>query len=405
MPGVTMDRLELMKTLSIKTDSKIVLLVIDGLGGLHFEKGGKSELEVANIPNLDALAKESSCGLIDPVFPGITPGSGPAHLGLFGYDPVEFQIGRGVLEACGLGFQLEDGDVAARANFCTLEDGIVTDRRAGRIPTEKTQELCEKLATIQIPGVEIFILPGEGHRFAVVFRGKGLSPEIADCDPGKEGRPLPNAKALSEEAVDTAKIVDDFVAQALALLKDEPKANGMLLRGFASVPSIPSMSEVFKLSPVAIATYPMYRGLASLVGMEIADLGKSFREEMDCFKANYDSHDFFYIHIKPTDASGEDGNFDKKVAILEEFDTFMPEILEMGPDVIAVTGDHSTPAALKGHSWHPVPLMVSSKYTFKDAVERFTELECAKGYLGRIRSTDLMPILMANALKLQKFGA
>lgn len=400
-----MNKLEVMKALSVKTDTKIVLIVIDGLGGLQFDKCGKSELETANIPNLDALAKRSSCGLVDPVSPGITPGSGPAHLGLFGYDPVEFQIGRGVLEACGLGFQLLDGDVAARANFCTLDNGIVVDRRAGRIPTEKTEELCERLASIEIPGIEISILPGEGHRFAVVFRGKGLSPEIADCDPGKEGKPLPNAQALADGAKDTAKMIDEFVSQALSILKNEASANGILLRGFASIPSIPSMSEVFKLSPVAIATYPMYRGLANLVGMDIVEVGKSFEEEIDCFKANYDSHDFFYIHIKPTDSSGEDGNFDKKVAILEEFDAVLPGILDMKPDVIAVTGDHSTPSALKGHSWHPVPLMIASKFTFEDAVERFTELECAKGYLGRIHSTELMPLLMANALKMQKFGA
>jgi 2,3-bisphosphoglycerate-independent phosphoglycerate mutase len=396
----------IIRSLAVKTTSKVVLLVMDGVGGLRVE--GTTELEAAHTPHLDELAARSICGVTDPVSPGITPGSGPGHLGMFGYDPLCYEIGRGVLEALGIGMELGDRDVVARGNFATMDSkGIITDRRAGRIPTEKNIELCtllqEKIAAIDDVTVEI--RNGREHRFVLRFTGEGLDGRLDDTDPQKEGKVALKAVPLVEEAAKTVKVVDSFVDKANKVLHDQHPANTVLLRGISKIPAIPSMADLFKLTPACIATYPMYKGLARLVGMEILETGENIADEFQTIKERFNEFDYFFLHIKKTDSYGEDGNFGKKVKIIEEVDRNLPLLVELDPDVIAVTGDHSTPALLKGHSWHPNPFMLYSKYERIDDVQEFTEAACVKGGLGRFLAVHEMPLMLASALKLEKFGA
>jgi 2,3-bisphosphoglycerate-independent phosphoglycerate mutase len=398
--------LEEIKQISIVSPSKIVMLVSDGLGGLPDAKTGKTELETAHTPYLDQLAKKGICGLTDPVSPGVTPGSGPGHLALFGYDPLRFTIGRGVLEALGIGFELKETDVAARGNFCTVGDtGLITDRRAGRITTDKCVELCALLAHIKLQGFESFVLPVKEHRFSLVLRGKELRAEISDTDPQKIGVSPYQAKHTKAIARHTADIVNSFIKQASEILAGYHPANMILLRGFSKLPDIPSMSEIYKLTPAAIAVYPMYKGLAKIVGMKVFSTDGGIQEELKILTDCYDKHDFFYVHVKHADSAGEDGDFERKVKVIEQVDSALPQLLNLKPEVIIVTGDHSTPAMLKGHSWHPVPLLLYSQWCRPDNAKEFSESACISGGLGRIPATDIMPLAMANALKLTKFGA
>ena len=400
------DNLELIKSIAKTSPSKIVLLVIDGLGGLPSSETGKTELETANTPNLDKLATKGVCGLGDPVVLGITPGSAPGHLALFGYNPVSFSIGRGVLEALGIDFDLQSDDVAARGNFCSVNEmGLVTDRRAGRISTEKCIELCRLLDGLVIEGVKVFVCPVREHRFIVVFRGDSLTADISDSDPQQTGVAPVVITAQSPEASRMASIAHQFVAQAKTALAEHHPANMVLLRGFSKQPHFPTMGEVYKLKPAAIASYPMYRGLAKLVGMKVLETGTTIEDEFATLKQNYANYDFFFLHIKETDSAGEDGNFDRKVRIIEQVDKALPNLTSLEPDVIVVTSDHSTPALLKGHSWHPVPVLLYSRWCRPDRVGEFSELTCVSGGLGRFPATQIMPLAMANALKLNKFGA
>lgn len=401
-----MVNIELVKSLALKTDSKIVMLVVDGLGGLPRPDTGLTALESADTPNLDDLAARSSCGLVEPVALGITPGSGPSHLALFGYDPLRYEIGRGVLEALGVGLELQRTDVAARGNFCTVdESGIITDRRAGRIPTEKNRELVELLRPVKVDGAQVIIEPGKLHRFVVVFRGEELSGDLEDTDPQHVGEPPKQAMPRTPEAARTAAVVNEWLARAREALRGQHPANMVLLRGFAKHPDIPTMSEAFKLAPAAIATYPMYRGVARLVGMEVLPTGSTIADEVKTLSENFQAYDFFYVHVKDTDSAGEDGNFARRVEVLEELDRSIPAILELQPDVLVVTGDHSTPAVLKAHSWHPVPFLLLSKWVRPEGVRGFGEGRCAAGKLGTFSSLGVLPLAMANALKLAKFGA
>lgn len=395
---------QLLSELAMETPSKIVFLVMDGLGGAP-GPDGKTELETAHIPNLDALAGRSVCGLTEPIAPGITPGSGPSHLALFGYDPIEFQVGRGVLEALGIDFPLKSTDVAMRANFCTVdENGILTDRRAGRLESAKAVQLCELLKEIRLPGVEVLVEPVKEHRFVVVFRGDGLAADVTDTDPQHEGVPALEPKALAPDGQRTANLARDFIRQAREILKGR-QANMVMLRGFSRYPKIPSLSELYKLKPAAIAIYPMYRGLARLVGMQVLDAGSSLEDEVKCLRDNWTSYDFFYFHIKDLDRTGEDGNFAAKVKAVEEIDRHLPAILDLKPDVLVVTGDHSTPAVLKAHSWHPVPFMLYSQWCVPLRHEAFSEWNCRLGGLGRMPAVDAMGLALGYALKLNKYGA
>ena len=398
--------LEHMKEISRTSSSKIVFLVIDGMGGLPHSRTGKTELESAKKPNLNHIARESICGLIDPVSPGITPGSAPGHLALFGYDPIEYKVGRGVIEALGIDLELKPEDIAARGNFCVIDDkGIIVDRRAGRISTEKNAELCQLLNKIAISGVEILVTPVKEHRFVLILRGKDLSPELSDSDPQQVGLAPKKMEALLPQAQKTAGIANEFVSQARSRLRNESGADMVLMRGFSQRPDFPSISEIYKLKPAAIAVYPMYRGLAKLVGMEILPAGNGITDQVESLRQHYGEYDFFFIHFKSTDSRGEDGNFEAKVHAIEEVDDALPNLVKLNPDVLIVTGDHSTPASLAMHSWHPVPFMLKSRWCFPDNVMEFSERACLAGGMGRFPAVEIMPLAMANALKLDKFAA
>ncbi len=406
-----MDLFPVLKELAQKTPSKILLIVLDGVGGLPLEPGGPTELEAAKTPNLDRLAEESALGLLTPVYPGLAPGSGPGHLALFGYDPFRYVVGRGALSALGLGADFREGDVALRGNFATLDpEGKVVDRRAGRPPTEENQRVIAKLkeAIPRIEDVEVHFYTESEHRFLVILRGEGLEDKVTDTDPQKTGLPPLKAKALDEASEKTARIVNLLSERIREVLRDETRMNGALFRGASKKPSFPRMQEVYKLTPAAIASYPMYKGLASLVGMEVLPVegeGDALEGKLKALKENWGRYDFFYFHVKKTDAMGEDGNFRGKVEKVELFDALLPEILALGPDVLAITGDHSTPALLKAHSWHPVPLLLKAPYLRADEAKRFTEKEALKGSLGHLRGVELMPLLLAHAGKLLKYGA
>lgn len=401
-----MDMHVLTRDLQVKNKSKIVMLVGDGLGGLPMTPGGKTELETAKTPNLDALATKGVQGLSIPVKPGIAPGSGPGHLGLFGYDPLKYQIGRGALEATGIGFQMQPGDVAIRCNFCTLDaDGNISDRRAGRIATEESAPLAISLRQIKIPGVEIFVEPVKEHRFVVVFRGAGLGGNVKDTDPQATGVPPLDPVAEDAESQRTAGVAKEFLKQAGQILKGEKNANFHTMRGFAARPDMPSYEEVYGLRAAAIAVYPMYKGLASLVGMDIVGQASTLDEQMQILKENWDKYDFFFIHFKYTDSTGEDGNFDEKVQRTEQLDACLPAITALKPDVLIVTGDHSTPAYLKSHSWHPVPTLLVSDCCRPDPHTSFGETQAITGGLGQFEAQYLMLLALSNAHRLGKFGA
>jgi len=398
--------LGLLHDLAQSNTTKIVLCSLDGLGGLPRPATGKSELETARLPNLHALAARSACGLLRHVGPGITPGSGPGHLGLFGYDPLEHPVGRGVLEALGIDFHLKPGDVAARGNFCTVDaDGRISDRRAGRIATELCIKLCDRLRAIKVDGIELIIEPVKEHRFVLVLRGEGLSGRLSETDPQALGVPPLPVRALEPLATRSAAAVNEFVERARPLLRDATPANMVLLRGFDRQPDIPLFPVTFRLRAAAIAAYPMYRGLARLVGMDVLDTGATFVDEIATLRQRWHDYDFFFLHYKDTDKAGADGDFDAKVAALERFDAQLPAILTLKPDVLAVSGDHATPSILAAHGWQPVPALVTSAYCGADHVSRFTERDCASGALGLVPAQDLMPVLMANALRFQKYGA
>ena len=389
----------------VSTASKIVLLVVDGLGGLPHPDTGRSELETADLPNLDALARESACGLTTPVLPGVAPGSGPGHLALFGYNPLKYQIGRGALEALGIEVELRPGDVAARGNFCTVDRaGNLTDRRAGRIPTELSGPLCERLDRIELPGVQVDVFPVQDYRFVLRLRGEGLSEGITETDPQITGVPALAVRAVESGAEKMAGLVNNFVGQAAQLLAEEERGNMVLLRGWAQLPALPAMGEVYRLNPAGIAAYPMYRGLATVANMTIIPTGKTFADEVDTLHRHYDEHDFFFIHYKPADAAGEDGDFAAKVETLENLDPLIPRIRELEPDVLMVAGDHSTPAIMAAHSWHPVPFMLNSRLTKGEGVAAFDERECGRGSIGSIPATNVMLLALSHSGKLTKFG-
>lgn len=395
------------------TDARLALVVLDGLGDIATAaQDNMTPLEAACTPNLDALVRDGCAqGRLTPIAPGITPGSGPGHLGLFGYDPLEYTVGRGVIEALGLGVELKPGDVCARANFCTLDaEGRVTDRRAGRIPTAECERLCALLAdkVRKIGTTKVIIQPGKEHRFVVVFRGAGLEGPLTDTDPGREGQPIAEARPTdpkNPKQKKVAKLVADFYKAALPVLKDEPTANGFLMRGVAHQPDIPLFEERYLLKPACLAVYPMYKGLAQLVGMHRIDGPQSIAEQFERCVAEFDNYNFFFIHFKYTDKAGEDGNFNAKREYIEELDRALPILLSRKPDVLAITGDHSTPCAVRGHSWHPQPVLLHSKFSGNDKLERFTETGSNLGSLGVFEAKYLIRLMQANAGMFDKFGA
>jgi 2,3-bisphosphoglycerate-independent phosphoglycerate mutase len=397
---------DLTRRLQNKNNTKIVMLVADGLGGLPLEPGGRTELETARTPNLDALAARGSLGLSIPVLPGIAPGSGPGHLGLFGYDPLQYQIGRGVLEALGIDFELGPNDVAIRGNFCTLDAaGNISDRRAGRLSSEKAAPLCAKLDGIKIPGVEVFVRHVKEYRMVVVFRAAGLGGEVDDTDPQATGVPPLDPVARSSSSQRTAEVASEFLRQAREILKNDAPANFLTMRGIDKLPSIPTFEEVYGLRAGAIAVYPMYRGLARLVSMRVLDAGQTLDDQCARLQAAWNDFDFFFVHFKYTDSTGEDGNFEAKVKRVEELDAAIPQITVLKPDVLIVTGDHSTPSKMRSHSWHPVPTLLAAANCRFDGADGFGERQCRLGSLGQFEAKYLMALALAHAGRLDKFGA
>jgi 2,3-bisphosphoglycerate-independent phosphoglycerate mutase len=398
--------LELLRELSVPADTKILLLVIDGLGGVPNETG-RSELEQAHIPHLDRLAQESLCGLTLPVAYGVTPGSGPGHLALFGYDPLRVTVGRGVLEALGIDFDLQADDVAARGNFCTVDgDGRIVDRRAGRVPTETTKGICAELGRIELPGVQLFVEPVRDHRFLLVLRGEGVSDRVSETDPQREGVPPLLARATAPDGKATADLLNRFVDEAGRILAAHAPVNMLTLRGIAKRPELPSLPDACKFRAAAVAAYPMYRGLARLVGMDVLSTGMTFEDEVATLKEHWDRYDFFFVHYKPADAAGEDGDFQAKIRALEEIDGFIEELHGLQADVFMVAGDHSTPAVVAGHSWHPVPFLFHTmQFARHDAAEGFNEKGCSHGVLGTFPAKEVLSLAMAHAGRLTKYGA
>ncbi|MBI1986856.1 MAG: 2,3-bisphosphoglycerate-independent phosphoglycerate mutase [Nitrospinae bacterium] len=398
----------ILEELVIPNQTKIILVVLDGLGGLPVRAKGGSELQVAYLPNLDQLAANSACGLLDPVGPGITPGSGPSHLALFGYDPFRDNIGRGVLSALGIDFPLHPQDVAARANFITLDErGIIADRRPGRISDEVNRRLCRKLREniLLSPDVEWFFETEKEHRGVLILRGQGLSYAVTDTDPQRTGVSPLKPRALDPAAERTLRLVNDFLAQAQEILANEEMANMLLLRGFSQYRRFRFLEERFGLRSLALASYPMYRGLARLLGMDGVPLIPNNAQKFRLLRENYPAYDFFFLHIKETDNRGEDGDFEGKVRVLEEVDRLIPQAVALEPDVLVVTGDHSTPSLMRSHSWHPVPVLLYSHWGWIDEVERFDELSCLRGSLGRQPALNLMGLMLAHARRLAKYGA
>ncbi len=404
-----MANLDLMRQLARSNGGKIILLVMDGLGGLPMGQFSDTPLEYASTPVMDRLATEGCLGLSHPISAGVTPGSGPAHLALFGYDPLSNPVGRGVLSALGVGFDLLPSDLAARGNFCTVDgDGNIIDRRAGRISSEKALPLVEKLDQISIPGAEIFVRLEKEYRFVLIVRSAGLHDALSDSDPQVTGQPPLRVKALKPEAEFAAEIVQKWADSARLVLKDEHPANMVTLRGFGQDPNLPKFKDIYKLKAACVAVYPMYKGVSRLVGMEVLETDSDFTpaDEFQVVADHWDEYDFFFIHIKPTDSRGEDGNFEGKAAVIESVDQALPKLLELNPDVLAITGDHSTPAQLRSHSWHPVPICLWAPAShLPDGSQRFGEREAQQGGLGHFYARDLMPLLMAHALRLDKYGA
>ncbi|HMP16433.1 MAG TPA: 2,3-bisphosphoglycerate-independent phosphoglycerate mutase [Gemmatales bacterium] len=386
--------------------SKILLVVADGLGGLPAKPGGKTELETANTPHLDTAARDGVCGLSVPVLPGITPGSGPGHLGLFGYDPLEHQIGRGVLEALGINFPVTSRDIAIRGNFVTVDsDGKITDRRAGRPSTERCVAMCKKMSSIKVPGAEIFVEPVKEHRFVLVIRADDLGDKVNDTDPQAVGVQPLAAEGTNEASKKTAQLVNQFIKEAGKLLANDAPTNMVTLRGFAKYPSIASLEQIYGLRACAVAVYPMYKGLARLVNMTISDCGSTLEEQVNTLEKLWNDFDFFFLHYKYTDSTGEDGNFEAKVKAIEALDAEIPRMRALKPDVFIVTGDHSTPSKLKSHSWHPVPTVLVADSARFDSVATFNESSCLLGGLGQFQAKHLMLLAMAHAGRFGKYGA
>ncbi|MEM7048772.1 MAG: 2,3-bisphosphoglycerate-independent phosphoglycerate mutase [Acidobacteriota bacterium] len=403
---------EFLARLARRADTKVILLVLDGVGDLRTADQPKTALEVAATPHLDALAARSALGRIHPVLPGVTPGSGPGHLALFGFDPTDpaADIGRGVLEALGLGIEIGARDLAIRGNFATADaSGNLSDRRAGRIPTAESERLCAKMAAALAAdppsGVEVLVRAGEGYRFVLRLRADGLSAAVADTDPQRLGVPPLQPKARDEGAAATAHLLAELLDRLHAVIADEPRANRLLLRGISRLPDLPSMADLYRLRLGAFAGYPLYRGVASVCGMEVVECGKRIADLLSAVAARWDDFDYFFLHVKQTDMMGEDGNLAGKVEVLEEVDAALPRLLDLAPDVVAITGDHSTPAAMKAHSWHPVPLLLWSERCFVDDGRAFDELEAARGHLGTFPSRQLLGLMLANGGRLAKYGA
>ncbi len=403
---------------------KILLLIADGLGDRPVkELGGKTPLEAAEKPNINRLAEEGMVGLIDPIKPGIIPGSDTSHLNYLGYDPYKYYTGRGPFEAMGTGLVLKGGDIAFRANFATVdESGIVLDRRAGRI-REGTSDLAKSL-NMKIEDVEILFKEGTEHRGALVLRGNGISTEVSDNDPHSDNLEPKKIVATSEKGEKTARILNEFYRRSLVILKDHEinkerrrkglmEANAILYRGGGQVPILPSFKERHSLTGGFVAAVALVSGICKLVGLKdytpagvTGSTDTNIKKKFSAAVEGLREVDFMLVNVKGTDIAGHDGKGVAKKEFIERIDSAMTDtIMKIKDDIlICFTGDHSTPASVREHTSDPVPILLRYPGCRRDGVGKFDEISSKDGYL-RLRGNDLIDVLLSSANKSDKYGA
>ncbi len=398
---------------------KIVFIVFDGLADRPIkELGNKTPLEVANKPNLDELAKRGVNGLLDIISPGKRIGSDVAHLSILGYDPYKYYTGRGPLEASGIGLELDSNDVAFRANFATVsEDFTVIDRRAGRIK-EGTKELEKAINEIDI-GVDFIFKASVAHRGALVLKGKGLSDKVSDTDPHEVGVKVMEAKPLenTKEAKRTAEIINEFTKKVHEVLNNHrvnverakrglPKANIVLLRGAGRTPKLEPFEKRYGIKGACIAKTAIIKGIARLLGMEVIDSKEDFLERGKQIFEALNRNDFVLLNIKEPDEAGHDGNYEKKIKIIEEADKMIGMFLDyVEENYLVVLSDHTTPVSFRDHTGDEVPVLIAGPEVRSDDVTTFSERSVYKGYLNRIRALDLMTYMLNLTNRLEKYGA
>ncbi|MCK4443355.1 MAG: 2,3-bisphosphoglycerate-independent phosphoglycerate mutase [Thermoplasmata archaeon] len=405
---------------------KILLIILDGMADRPVAVlGSKTPLQAANTPNMDWFAKNGMCGQMDPIAPGVRPGSDTSHLAILGYNPHEVYTGRGPFEAAGVGLPMEHGDIAFRCNFGTIDaDGTVRDRRAGRI-RKGTSEIARDLDGMPIEGVKVIFKEATEHRAVLILRGDGLSPKVTDVDPHAVGVKYHECEALEPEAGRTAEIVNEFVERSREILADHEvnkkrlkegdfPANIILPRGSGVFPHLDSLEERFGIRSAAICGVTLIKGICRVAGMKILDVdGATGGLDTDMIAKGkaaieaLESYDFVFLNVKAPDICGHDGDPEGKVKVAERLDMMMSFIRkELRNDVImAVTSDHSTPVSVRDHAGDSVPLIVYGKDIRVDEVSSYDEISVTKGILGRIRGSDLIHILLDQSGRAEKFGS
>jgi 2,3-bisphosphoglycerate-independent phosphoglycerate mutase len=399
-------------------NDKILMIILDGASDRPVN--GITPLQHAETPNLDEIASLGISGIIDPIAPGIRPGSDVAHLSLLGYDPYEVYTGRGPFEAAGVGIDVKPGDIAFRCNFATVDNGIAVDRRAGRI--RGTKELAKAIGEVKIDDVEIIFKGSTEHRAAMVIRGDGLSQDVIPNDPAEDGRHVCKIEAINPEAERTAKILNKFVEETEKILeeheinrerreKGEPPANYILFRGVGEAPKLERFDERYGLKGGVIAAVALVIGIGRMCGMEYiktegatGDVHSDVRMKMKNAVRALEDHDFILMNIKGTDEMGHDGDFLGKSDFIQRIDESLAEIMDIGA-LVVITADHSTPVSVGGHSADPVPVVMKGEGVRVDDVKAYDEISSAKGGLLRIRGMNLLPILADLTNRAKKFGA
>ncbi len=402
-----------------ENSGKGILIVCDGLGDLR-EKG-KTPLQAAKTPNMDRLAEHGACGLMHTIGRGIIPGSDTAHLQLFGYSTEKYYTGRGTFEALGVGIELEEGDVAFRCNFATVDEKMkILDRRAGRISTSFAKKLEQDFQNIEIDGAKVIFKASVEHRGALVLRGKGLSHKVGDTDPHSLTRLLVS-KPLegTPEAKKTAKILNEFTKLSHEKLNSNPlnegrelPANILLSRGPGIFSKAPPMEEKFGIRSACVAGGALYKGVAKFVGMDILKVkgatgakDTDLNSKADAVVSALNEYDFVFLHIKATDSFSHDGDFGGKKKFIEKIDSeVLPKLMETGANIM-ITGDHTTPCRIGDHSSHPTPFLMNGELVRHDDIKKFDEFSCANGSLGHLFGKDVMNMMVSLMGKAHIYGA
>ena len=405
-------------------DNKILMIIFDGIGDRPVkELDDKTPLEAANTPNLDLLAEKGINGIMDTISPGIRPGSDTGHLAMLGYNPFDVYTGRGPFEAAGIGLELKPEYVAFRCNFATVDNGKITNRRAGRIK-EGTKELAEAVNDIDL-GVDFHFQEAVEHRGVLLFKEKGLGAQVTDVDPHGPGGEYHESKSSIDNEVNrkTAEIINEFTKKSYEVLTDhpvnrkreeegKPPANIILSRGSGEVPKIKSIEEKYDLKAAGITGIPLVKGVCRLAGMDIIDvkgatggLDTDIEGMMISAKKALEDYNFVLVNVKGCDLLGHDGKAIEKKEFIEKLDKSISRFHDIEDTYCAFTGDHSTPVDVKGHSGDPLPLTICGTGVRTDQVQKFNERSCAGGGLGRITGNDLFNTLLDLANKAEKFGA